>query len=404
MEGDGGPCRPPQFSEENRAEVSEWRFFRGLFFYRHGRRKMRHKSTTGLFAAFLLVPASLGAGTIYDITDLGTLPGGAASTAAGISSNGRVTGSGDTAGTFSQPFLWTPIVGLAAVNVNSTFAFGTGVNASGTVVGYQFSDSFSSFSAFTNDGSGPALIPTLGGADNAATAINDAGTVVGYSETSGGAEQAFSFASDTVTPLGTLPGGTTSRANAINGLGVIVGQADASDGSLHAVTSGGGAWSDLGVPSGYGSSVASAVSDAGYIAGTLYDGLGGSMGFLWMPSNPVMIPLGALTPGGNSQARGVNSSGLVVGVSDGVPFLYDGTVIRNLNSMLATSSTDWLLTEATAINDLGQIAGTGYYNGLQHAFLLNPESSVPEPASLLLVCGGLLLAASSCRRSRKVRS
>ena len=340
----------------------------------------------------LLLPAWSRAGTlVYSITDLGVLPGGASSAAAGVSGNGLVTGSGDSAAAISQPFLWGAVSGLSAVDVGSLLAFGTGVNASGTVVGYGFSSDFSSYRAFVSDGSTITTIPTLpGGSNNAATAINDSGTVVGYSDTASGAVTGFFYASGTPTSLGVLAGGTTSQANAINGSGTIVGQADGSDGLLHAVVSSGGSWTDLGVLTGYQSSFATAVSDNGFIAGTLNDGFGGTMAFLWQSGS--MSALGALLPGGDSRAYGVNSAGVVVGSSDGTAFLYDNTGMHDLNGLLSPTSA-WLFTEADAINDSGQIAAIGSYNGQQHAFLLDPVST-PEPATLPLLCGALLLLAA----------
>ena len=346
---------------------------------------------------FLLFPACLTAGTIYSVVDLGKLAGGSATSASGISSNGSVTGSGDTASAFSTPFLWSSAAGLTTVTLDSSLAFGMGVNASGAVVGYQFGSDFS-LRGFLNDGSGTILIPLLGGANNTATAINNAGTVVGYSVTTDGKEIAFSYVAGASTPLGVLPGGANSRANAINSFGTIVGQADDSSGLFHAVLLSGGAWTDLGVPPGYESGAAMAISDLGQVAGTFDDGVGGSMAFLWTPSGQTVVLLGALAPGGNSRASGVNSSGLVVGTSGDTAFLYDAAGMHDLNTLLAPTSSAWQLSETAAINDLGQIVGTGYLQGQQHALLLNPEQTVPEPATLPLSCGVLLLLAVMNRR------
>jgi probable HAF family extracellular repeat protein len=368
---------------------------------------MNHGRFVSLVSACFLfaLPIRLGASAIYQITDLGVLPGGSVSSATAISSNGLVAGYGDATSLISQPFLWSSGAGLSGLNVGSPLAEALGVNASGTVAGYLLSSDLSTTSAFTTNGASTALIPTLGGANNVATAINDSGTVVGYSDTADGSQIAFSYDGSTLSSLGLLPSGTTSAAYAINASGVIAGQADAADGSFHAVVSSGGTWTDLGIPTGYASSDATAIANSGYVAGTLTDGLGASMGFLWTPSDPTdMTLLGALTVGGDSQAYGVNSSGLVVGTSDGVAFLFDSTGIQDLNTLLDPASTGWELESATAINDLGQIAGTGYYGGAMHGFLLDPETSpVPEPAGATLASVGLLLAACWRRRSRKER-
>ena len=46
--------------------------------------------------------------------------------------------------------------------------------------------------------------------------------------------------------------------------------------------------------------------------------------------------------------------------------------------MLANSG--WTLGGARAVNDAGQIVGTGFWQGQNRAFLLTPDAAVPEPA------------------------
>ena len=350
----------------------------------------------------VLLPVCLQAGTVYTVTDLGLLPGGSITAASGISSNGLVVGSGDTDTAFSLPFLWTAGPGLSVVDpVNSQFAFGAGVNAAGVVVGSELNNDSGAFRAFVNDGSGATDIPILpGGANNFATAINNSGTVAGYSETTsaGGDVMAFSYSGGVLTALGTLSGGTTSQANAINTSGHIVGQSDSSASSdLHPAIWIGSGWTDLGVFSNdYLSGAATAISNADQVAGTLNAASGGgSTGFLWTASGGMTL-LGALISGGDSQAYGVNSAGTVVGTSDYVAFLYSNSKMYDLNTLLDSSSTGWQLNEALAINDQGQIAGTGLYDDQQRAFLLTPltSSDVPEPAAWLMVCGAMLLLAA----------
>ena len=60
-----------------------------------------------------------------------------------------------------------------------------------------------------------------------------------------------------------------------------------------------------------------------------------------------------------------------------------------MNSLIDPSS-GWILADATAINDSGQIVGNGTNPaGQTHAFLLTP---IPEPASLaLLALGGAIV-------------
>jgi len=321
----------------------------------------------------VLLPAWATAGTVYySITDLGALAGGTMTSASAISTNGLAAGSGDANSTISQPFLRSGSGILPVSPVSSPLAFGTGVNSAGSVVGYEFSVDFSTFRAFLNDASAKYLPLLAGGTNNAATGINDLGTVVGYSATGSASEMAFVYSGGVARQLGTLPGGTTSRANAVDNYGNIVGCSDTgSDAALHAFLHSGGIWTDLGVRSGYQWSEATAVS-SNQVAGTLNDPFGGTTAFLWTAASG-MTALGALVPGGNSQAFGVNAAGDVVGSSDGAAFLFHDAQMIDLATRVL-SSRGWQLSEAVAINNLGQIAGTGTHNGQAHAFLLSPTA------------------------------
>lgn len=361
-----------------------------------------------LWVAFLLLPCSLYGGTIYQLMDLGVLPGGSFTAAAGISSNGRVTGSGDTASAISAPFLWAPGQGLSLVDpVNSYFAQGAAVNALGSVAGIEYSSGdLPVYRAFVNSGSGAAYIPTLGGDDNAATGINDSGKIVGYSDTGAASQAAFSYSPGAgVTSLGTPAGASDSWAYAINNSGEIAGAGGRFDptGSFvytQAAVFSNGSWGDLPIL-GYQSSGASAISDAGQVAGTLNDGSGGTMAFLWTPAGS-MVTLGELLVGAGSQAYGVNSSGFVVGTSGGFAFLYGNSTMYDLTGLLDPAFAGWQLMDAMAINDRGQIAGVGVHDNELRAFLLTPngDGAVPEPASAPIACGGLLVLVAAFRRLR----
>jgi probable HAF family extracellular repeat protein len=97
-------------------------------------------------------------------------------------------------------------------------------------------------------------------------------------------------------------------------------------------------------------------------------------------SNGVMTDLGTL--GGHySYAISINNSNIIVGGSftddlDSIyhAFIWNGNTMQDLNDLLPPG-TGWVLGEARCINDLGQIAGTGTYNGEKHAFLLQPTST-----------------------------
>lgn len=104
---------------------------------------------------------------------------------------------------------------------------------------------------------------------------------------------------------------------------------------------------------------------------------------LWQGST--VSDLGLL--GGNSaRAFGINRLGQVVGhsyLSDNTTlhaFLWVDGVLRDLNDLLPAGS-GWVLNEARAINDFGQITGYGAHNGITRAFVLSP---VPTTVTISL--------------------
>jgi len=74
---------------------------------------------------------------------------------------------------------------------------------------------------------------------------------------------------------------------------------------------------------------------------------------------------------------GINNSGMVVGYasiadnSNHAVISTDGGTVQDLNDMIP-AGTGWVLVEASAINDAGQIVGYGNVHGVDHAFLLTP--------------------------------
>jgi hypothetical protein len=97
----------------------------------------------------------------------------------------------------------------------------------------------------------------------------------------------------------------------------------------------------------------------------------------------------------------------VVGSADlpgdlvGHGFVYYGSgSIQDLNNLIEPSS-GWTIDDADAINDSGQIAAEGYYQGSAdaHAVLLTPIEE-PEPSTLCL----LVVAAFGCLAIKASRS
>ena len=162
--------------------------------------------------------------------------------------------------------------------------------------------------------------------------------------------------------------------------------------------------------------MAYAINDSGQVVGSMY-GIGSFLynngtAFLYS-STTGMMSLGRLHPTDTySTALGINNRGQVVGWSGTNPdfystsgngvraFLYSDGVMQDLNSLIAPGS-GFVLTQARAINDEGEIAGAGSINGELHAVLLTAYQDVPEPTSTL---GVLLFSAlgAAWRLKRKL--
>lgn len=322
----------------------------------------------------------------------------------------------------------------------------TGINGNGDVVG-QASGGDATH-AFLYSGDALTDLGTLGGASSSAAAVNEHGVVVGYADDAEGNMRAFVYASGVMVDLGTL-GGSSSSANAINGNGLIAGGASTAvggDGVLpRAFVYAGGAMQDIvGFPQGdssvafginaagmvvgrsaisandppehpyhafvYGNgmaldlgtlgglySTALAINEAGIIVGqasTTEEYAGGHfVPHAFVFEGGIMRDLGAFGGAQSaSLARAINHRGQIVGVadtaSDSRAFLYENGNMLDLNGLVDTRA-GWLLTDASGINGLGQIAATGCRDGQCYALRL--DVALAEPATWAVWAMGLLL-------------
>jgi probable HAF family extracellular repeat protein len=219
-----------------------------------------------------------------------------------------------------------------------------------------------------------------GGSESGANAINSLGEIVGSSYNADGITEAFLYRHGNMMSLGYLPGGTGSSAAGINNQGDIVGSVYMPELINQAFLYHDGKMISLGTLPGATGSDATAVNDAGEIVGRSYSSnFQFEHAFLWRKGK--MIDLGVLFNGSISEANGINKWGQVVGSSgpifsstgnSGAAFLYSDGKLRNLNDMIPANS-GWVLLDAAAINNRGQIVGTGLLNGEGAAFLLSPD-------------------------------
>lgn len=133
----------------------------------------------------------------------------------------------------------------------------------------------------------------------------------------------------------------------------------------------------------------------------------GDRAFWWTRQNG-MVAMSDLDGGPvGSRARSINNLGQAVGygsTSEGRRAVIwnqlNGDAI-DLNAFLSPSL-GWTLTDASDINELGQIVGNGIdQSGRSFAWIMTPTAGVPEPASWALMISGFGLAGLSIRKRQR---
>jgi len=350
-----------------------------------------------LWAAFFSISAGLGAAQTYTVTDLGVLKGDNESSGFWINNLGDVVGCSDTETVYQYPctglvagqhaFYWSHSGGMKDLGTLSgaTVSGAAGVNDAGTVVGYsnvkgQPSTNFvavqwSSTGAITNLGT------LSGGSSSSAFQINSSGEVTGDSFLSNGLVDATSWTDKKIKNLGALKGSIFTAGLSINDGGKIAGESIFSYGppfSSHGFLWNGSSMTDLGTLWGGVTSIANAINTGGTVVGQS-DGknTGGHWHAVQWDSSGTIKDLGVLKGGTYSIAFGVNDADVVVGYANtptNAPHAIiwtAGSGIKDLNSEIPENS-GWVLVNANAINNAGQITGYGTKGGHNHAFLLTP--------------------------------
>ncbi len=346
--------------------------------------------------ASISLSAGLASAGVYSVTDLGpftNLSGRTDSTANGINNSGEVSAANVTGGAY-RAFLynggWTNLGTLGGAE-----SLGNGINDAGQVVGRSTTTTGDThafvWTAGGTDGvaGNPQMkdLGTLGGASSQANGINASGQIAGDSETAGGDSHAFVYSGGKLTDIGGLLGNSlpNSFGYGINQAGHIAGTAyNSKYATAHAFFYNGSTAKDIGGLGGSGAS-ALALNNSDHIVG--YASTANSVDHAFEYADGSMTDLGTL--GGHySYAISINNSNVIVGGSfidtgDSVyhAFVSDGSSMTDLNNQLGASGAGWVLVEARGINDLGQIVGTGTYNGANHVFLLTPATAtVTAPA------------------------
>ena len=335
-----------------------------------------------LFTGIVLTLAGVGNGwgqVQYSVTGLGSI--GGYSFAYGINASGQVVGQAEADYT-GAPVLY----GGGSIQILAGFGRAYGINASGQVVGYADNNYAQVMPSFTAVARCRTSARFRVNRRSCAYGINDSAQIVGYANNSNGIslypQYPFLYSGGSMQNLGTVAGSNLSSAFAINDSGQIVG------GETAFLYSGGSKQIFGTVPAGLDCG-ATGINASGQVVGYVDTAAGQHAAFYGGGSSLVLQDIGgeAKTTVGPPASTTVDRSW---GILAPLLFLYSNGVMQNLNNLIPPNS-GWTLTEATGINDSGQICGYGFYSGNSsgqyEAFLLTP---IPEPSTLALLAAGSL--------------
>jgi uncharacterized membrane protein len=242
----------------------------------------------------------------------------------------------------------------------------TGLDNSGVAVGWGEFGASPYRETVLYDHGVVTVLPITGGLGASAVDLSQAGHVAGAifiaaGPTGPGRELSFLYQGGTTTVLDLLPGQHT-RAAAVNDLGQVAG-------TVYSIDETPAGWLFQFNP-------------------FQYSAADGSARILTIPDCD------------DAGAPDINHDGLMTGyyhiAGGGGPMVWNGTEWADLNALIDPAS-GWVLDQATAINDAGQIAGMGRLNGEARPYLLTP-AAVPEPAGVALIGLGLGLLVRRRRR------
>lgn len=299
-------------------------------------------------------------------------------------------------------------------------SYAADINKDGVIVGeVRFSDTYTR--AFINRGNGLVYLDKQG-ATSDAVAINDKGQVLGNWKTRAGQLRGYIYYAGVRRDIGTVPGRNTrftdiNNAGFATALGLVpdsyeeprsylrtpngtltdIGSLPFTDPITYAyainnsnkITGASGPllfpdqplramiWAkdvmrDLGD---FGTSPNSgyAINDCGQVTGfaSLFAGYRNRVAFLYSHGRMINIDGRPDTEERSSAGQGINNFGHVVGSSNHLSgFVYRGRRMKSLNALI-DPKLHWDIADAHAINDAGQIAATGYRNGVQYAVRLD---------------------------------
>ena len=288
--------------------------------------------------------------------DLGTFSGDVDSNAKSINDSGQIAGTSVGADTPIQTFLWQSGTGLVNIGANAVVtAQPSTITAQGQIVGVAGVNLSSNFGFVYSSRYGLNAVTINSMPVQEVDAANNNGQMV-------------------VAPAGSI--GTSNEVL------LSPGQAPVEITGQNLIGTVGLAMNNKGTVVGYAQ----------------VDGATASHAFVWSETTGLIDLTPTLQGYDFALAQAVNNEGQVVGFADfqrgqDTAFLYENGTFYDLSTLLGDSGAGWTDLRAEAINDNGQIAGDGFFDGQEESFLLTPNETTgtPEPGTLGLLALGMVM-------------
>jgi probable HAF family extracellular repeat protein len=340
--------------------------------------------------------------------------GGRSSQAFGVNDAGQVVGIAETVEGDQHAFVWSAGPGATDVGtLGGTASTAFGINLHGEVAGLAYVNAALQPHAFAWRGGKIADLGTLGGPSSSGIAVNAGGEIAGNSPPATGVpNHAFvARAGAPLRDLGTL-GGTFSTVGGINAAGAVAGTSTLRGGTaFHAFV-----WTpargmrDLGGTQQLPNTLAAGINVRGEVVGTGFPGRGNnSRGLVW--SGGRITEVGVLSGDLRSELYAVNDVGEAVGISYAPSGAQHAMLASGgrLVPLTPLAPRGWTLTGAFAIDDLGEVAGTGTFGGRTTGFLLSPPprtelAHLAALAHVLSVRGSALTLLTDATGSGRVKA
>jgi probable HAF family extracellular repeat protein len=313
------------------------------------------RTLIGAVAALLLSTAASVAAPVYKIEVIPGKSGYVPRCAMAINNAGAVVGTAYLKVDSTRSTVFRYVGGAVSLMPAGEGSGVWDINEAGDTVGFG-ADSV----LWRADGSVAAVSPyTMMG-------LNDHGVFVGTDyDPQNFLPRALMVKEGVLSDLGTL-GGSTASAVAVNNVGQVAGSAAlAGDLVSHAFIWKDGAMQDIGTQR-PGSSYATGINDKGHVAGYFFNE-NGQDGFLYDGATMRALPRLQTKP---FTPNALNAKDEVVGSDGARAALYTKGKLYVLKNLLDASGTGWkALDTAASINDKGQIAGCGTYQGVKRAYV-----------------------------------